>query len=49
MIARVIAFFAGLFTLLNLGGNLLWRGFDAANQIGLSAGGERCFKIPAVG
>jgi hypothetical protein len=30
MIARVLAFFAGLFTLLNLGGNLLWPGFDAS-------------------
>jgi uncharacterized SAM-binding protein YcdF (DUF218 family) len=30
MIARTIAFFAGLFTLLNLGGDLLWPGFDAS-------------------
>jgi uncharacterized SAM-binding protein YcdF (DUF218 family) len=30
MIARVLAFLAGLFTLLNLGGNVLWPGFDAS-------------------
>jgi vancomycin permeability regulator SanA len=30
MIARVIALFAGLFTLVNLLGNLMWPGFDAS-------------------
>ena len=30
MTARIIAFFAGLFTLLNLCGDLLWPGFDAS-------------------
>ena len=38
MIARALAFFAGLFTLLNLGGDLIWPGFDAsAWWIGIGA------------
>jgi len=31
VIARILAFVAGLLTLLNLGGNLLWPGFDASS------------------